>query len=401
MKNRFHIIPFLVFASLIAASPTVHARAADRLKKLEERIERVEEKQQDMEIGFDQRKGRVKTFIADRVTLGGFFESGIIGIFGPGTDPQASASQHVLGLNLTAELTDRFRFVNQTIVISSFPLQNPHNNPAHGFAGFPTKRDFGSFTFAAFVTQGYMEYARSDLFKIQAGLGYVPFGTAFQQREPVLFLRRSGPQFLTTSDIAGNVGVSSPVWTGLHFLGETVVGGHHFGYNAYSITPLSDTGMVGGGSRVWWSLPDRRLTFGVSQQVADRGPDTHFSWGGDAKLSLRRFGLITEYARQFLNGQDVSAFYAEPYVNFFNDRFAVFVDADYLNFPKGVTSRGGVSVADPYEKWIYGGGVNYLPIPTIRTRLTFLAHDYVGATAVVAGQDRDYYALELSMGVAF
>jgi hypothetical protein len=398
---KFKITPFLALAGMLVSSPLFSARAADRLKKLEERLDRVEEKQQDMEVSFDQRKGRVKTFIADRVTLGGFFESGITGIFGPDTDTQASANNHVLGLNLTAELTDRFRFVNQTIVISSFTLQNPHNNPVHGFAGFPTKRDFGPFTFAAFVTQGYMEYVHSDLFKIQAGLGYVPFGTAFQQREPVLFLRRSGPQFLTTSDIAGNVGVSSAVWTGLHFSGETRVAEHHVGYNAYSITPLSDTGMVGGGSRFWWSTPDHMLTLGVSQQAADRGSDTYFSWGGDAKLSFHRFGLLTEYARQFLNGQDVSAFYAEPYVNFFEDRFVVFAEGDYLNFPKGVTSRGGVNVADPYEKWIYGGGINYLPIQAIRTRLTFLVHDYVGATATVAGQNRDYYALELSMGVAF
>lgn len=373
---------------------------AESLKDIEKRLDRIEAEQNQMKVRSEEGKGKVQTFISEKMTFGGFFETGVKGLFGPDTDTQVSADSHVLGLNITADLSERFRFVNQSLIGLTFPFVNPHNNPSHAIAGLATKREFSSVFFGALIAQGYLEYNLSDAFKIQTGLGYVPFGYAYQQREPVLFLRRSGPLMIRTGD-ANGLGVAYPLWSGLHILGSLALGSGHWGYDAYSFTPTTDVKTMGGGARLWWTPPGDRLTIGTSAQIGERGTDTYYALGADARLEFERFGVKAEYGRNMPQGGDPWSFYVEPYVDFFDDRLVLFAMADYIDNTVGVTARGATSVADPFKKWEYGGGLNWLPIPAVRLRFTFTSHDYVGATAVIAGQDRDYYQGDFSTGIAF
>ena len=92
------------------------------------------------------------------------------------------------------------------------PLQNEHNDPRAASLHLPSRREFGPYAYGSILTQGYLEYDLTDSVHAQTGMGYVPFGVAFQQREPVLFIRRGGPQVLRMTNLV------SPLWSGVRFL---------------------------------------------------------------------------------------------------------------------------------------------------------------------------------------
>lgn len=393
-----HTQRLLFILCFLIASPSLHA---DKFHDLEKRIKKLEKRQAELTAKVGGNRGRLRSFIAEDLSLGGFFESNLKIIAGPDTDTQVSAQSHTIGINLSAELADKVRFVNQDLIGISFPLQNEHNNPSHGFATLPTKRTFGTLGFGAILAQGYVEYAPWDSFKIQGGLGYVPFGIAFQEREPVLFLRRGGPQMIRNSSING-VTIAAPLWTGLHFLGrfDSFKKGH-WGYDFYTVTPPSDPKILGGGGRFWWMAPEDLVTLGTSFQIADRGSDTYQALGTDLSIDLGRFGANFEYARNFSSAKDPWSFYFQPYLELLEGSIILHADVDYLDNAVGATSLGSVSVADPYQKWEYGGGINWLPWSSVRTRLLFLMNDYIGSTALIAGQNRDYFTTEFSLGISF
>gem|GEM_PF-782163 len=397
-RKNMRMQRLLFILCLLIISPSLHA---DRFRDLEKRIKKLEKRQAELTAKVGGKRGRLRSFIAEDLSLGGFFESNLKIITGPDTDTQVSAQSQMVGINLSAELTDKVRFVNQDLISLSFPLQNEHNNPSHGIASLPTKRTFGALSFGATLAQGYVEYAPWDSFKIQGGMGYVPFGIAFQEREPVLFLRRGGPQMIRSSSVDG-VTIAAPFWTGVHFLGrfDSFEKGH-WGYDFYTATPQSDPKMLGGGGRFWWMAPQDIVTLGTSFQIANRGPDTYQALGTDLAVDLGRFGANFEYARNFSSAKDPWSFYLQPYFELLEGSIILHADVDYLNNTVGVTSLGSLSVADPYQKWEYGGGVNWLPLASVRMRLLFLMNDYVGSTAFIAGQNRNYFTTEFSVGLSF
>jgi hypothetical protein len=268
-------------------------------------------------------------------------------------------------------------------------MQNPHNNPGNT----QSHRQFGTFAFGAIPAQAYAEYSVSSAFIVQTGLGYVPFGHALQQREPFLFIRRGGPQ------LAGSVGIASPLWMGVHIQGVFSRDESHLGYNLYTFTPPANTKTLGGGGRLWWS-PNEKMTFGLSSQTGKLTNDAYTSHGADVVFQSGSSGVKLEYGRsQLASGASAPvSYYIEPFYGF-GGAWVVYGVADYLDNPTNVMTAA--SVPDPYQKWVLGGGVNWLPVSNARFRLGLLSHDYVGDTATINGQSRKYYNLDLSCGVAF
>ena len=169
-----HIL--LIFLSLILTSPLALSQSEDRLEALTKRIEELERQQEELVIQSQTRGNQVNSFLRDSFTLGGFFEAGVTGIEGEDTDLQILNSSNILGFNLAADFSPQLHFASQFITGLASPLRNPHNNPG----AEPDQRRFGDPIFGAILTQGYVEYTYSPQFKIQAGLGYVPFGQALQ-----------------------------------------------------------------------------------------------------------------------------------------------------------------------------------------------------------------------------
>lgn len=364
---------------------------------IEKRIFELEQKQAEFNQWYTEfyllGKGRVSPFLYEKISFGGYFETAITHAGGRDTLSQTSAHKNALGLNIAAEFSDKIHFVTQFLTGLTFVFQNPHNNPNLT----PAQRQYGAINFDASVAQGYLEYRKSDSMIIQSGLGYVPFGYSFQQRDPVLFKRRGAPQMVSASD-AITVGVASPLWSGIHLLGSFAQKSARVGYNLYSFSPFPNAKTLGGGTRLWWS-DSQHIKAGLSLQSGEQANSSYYSFGVDIDYRAKDTGVMLEYARNSPSGglPAITSYYAEPYYVWAEGVWLVYAAIDYLNNP----TRTVGAVADGFERWQLGGGVNWLPVPSARVRFGVLQHDYIGTASMINGQERDYYTLDFSVATAF
>lgn len=367
-----------------------------RMRDIEQRMAELEKQNAEFQAQWLEGRGQAKSFFNNPIFIGGFFESAVTSIDGPNTESQTSANSHILGLNIAASLAEQFRFVTQVLTGLSYSLQNPHNNPNLT----PSRRQYSGVNFGAIVAQAYVEYHRQPALRVQGGLGYAPFGHAFQQRELVLFKRRSGPQMINSSS-SSSVGIAFPLWMGVHVFGAFPLKSQDWGYNVYTFSPFNNPKTLGLGSRLWLRS-NTGTTVGLSGQEGKDGDENFTSHGLDINTKMGRYGLTGEYAQHTVTGQsDSDSYYVEPFMTFHDDSFLIFAVFDYLNNSSYTSVRSGTSIQDPYKRWNFGGGVNWLPTPYVRLRLTGLLHRYQGDTAEIAGQKRDYQSLDLSAGITF
>lgn len=338
-------------------------------------------------------KGRMTPFLNEKIFFGGFFETGILHLAGEDMLTQTSANSNALGINLAAEFTERVHFVSQLISVFSYNLDNPNNNPSLT----PSQREFRFPQFLTLVAQGYLELRDSEMFILQTGLGYVPFGRSLQQREPALFKRRGGPQITATLNDS-TVGIAFPLWMGIHLQGSTIKGGDRIGYNLYSFSPSVNAKTMGAGGRLWLHNA-KSLTYGISYQSGKQAVASYSAVGVDVNFSSSKYGFVAEYAQNSTSGvnSQASTYYVEPYYVLKAGEWVLYGVADYLSD----RNRAVGGVPDPFERWQFGGGINWLPVANSRYRLGFLKHDYVGDTDSLAVQQRDYLSVDLSAGIAF
>lgn len=399
MKNIISITA--VFSVLFAAgalrAQNSQAAQNEKIKIMEERLYELEQQQRAMERWYSeyyvQSQGRVAPFLGEKISFGGYLETAMTHLSGPQMPTQFTVNSNTLGLNIAAEFNEKVRFVSQFLTALGYSLQNAHNNPALT----PSQRQYGTVVASSLVAQGYVEFVESEMLSTQIGVGYVPFGYAFQQREPVLFRRRGGPQLLSASG-STDVGIAFPLWTGIHIHGILPVMDIRTGYNLYTFSPSTKPRTMGVGGRLWWSL-NENITTGISLQSGEQVAESYMSYGADVNVKWQRFGVTAEYAQNAIAGskEDVVSYYLEPYYTFNEGKFLIYAVGDYVDAPNRMVG----AVADPYEQWRYGLGVNWLPLPNTRLRLGVLNHEYVGATASIGGQERRYTSIEFSTGIAF
>jgi hypothetical protein len=382
----------LTFASTASAQDPsdVQSRLNDLQKKQDEMFNQLESEQR-----------KVQTFFDDRLYLGGFFESALTGIWGGETTTQFSVTPQSFALNLAADFNDSLRFNSQVLITLTNTLQNPDNDSNAPSVGLSATRQFGNTTTLSSISQAYIEYGSTPEFTLQAGRGYVPFGIAFQLRDLVLFRRRGGPQMINTNS-PENIVTAAGSWSGVHFGGTSRLKERQWGYDLYSLTPATDPATLGGGARVWTDAISP-FTIGFSTQVAKRHGFTYEAIGADLKVRVGRAGADAEYVANYTaSGIGVSrSYYVEPYCTFFNDKWLIYGVADYLGNPLGQTISSAVILSDPFEKWEFGGGINWLPYTFTRFRVGLLYNDYEGSTAEGGGINRNYLSLDLSAGVEF
>ncbi len=377
---------WLILLSL-ALSGTSFAQNTAQMEALTKRIEQLEKQQEDLILSQGLENNRVSSFLKDNLSLGGFFESGFTTFDGPDTRFQSMYSGSTMGLNLSAEFSDKLRFVNQTITLLQYPLLNPHNNPALT----PNSRTYGDPIFLATVTIGYLEMPLSENLVLQTGIGYVPFGYAAQQRETVLFIRRGGPQVLRSANLI------QPLWGGVHLSGTFRP--TNSGFNLYTMNPLDDSNTSGIGGRLWANSADDIFRFGVSTQIMKFGGHTSEIVGADAVYSSERFLVTSEYVNHMTGeGPNPWTAYIEPAIKLHDGEILLFVFSDYANDPLvEVTAK----TYDPMIRWENGLGINWLPTSNTRFRATAAREEYLGSKSTIAGKNRDWWYFDLSAGVAF
>lgn len=337
----------------------------------------------------------VHSFLYTNLMIGGFFETALVGLAQHDQSFQAAASSNILGVNLSGEFSDSLRFVSQVLTGLELPIQNEHNDPRGVSVGLPLRREFRDYRLATLITQGYLQWNKRDSFVIEGGLGYAPFGYTFQLLELVLFVRRRGPQLLRTTQFI------HPLWQGVHVHGTSIYDQGRLTYNVYSFSPATDAKMLGIGTRLGWSTRDDRIRMGISSQTARRGGSTYVIVGPDFRYQGRRFRLTSELAKGFGSLPQAWSFYVRPEIHLFHQSVLLYVFGDYAENPNNRTGSVTTGIPDPYKKWEYGTGINWLPTSFTRLRLGVVYNDYVGMTETRNGTERDHWLFDLSGGVAF
>jgi hypothetical protein len=387
----------LVALIFIFSSWSLLAATDKEYEELKKRIEDLETQQEQLLMSAAEPKNSVGSFLNDQLTFGGFFDGGYDFITGPDTDTQSTNNSNALGLNLSADLGNKYRFVTQLVNILSVPLLNQHNDPRGSAVGLPDERHHETYTTLSVLTQGYLEYNFSKMFNLQGGLGYVPFGYALQLREPVIYVRRNGPQL-----VREGANLVSPLWSGFHLYGSKSVGKKEFGYNVYTFTPSRKAHFVGLGARSWMAALDEKFIGGISAQIGRNEDETFKTVGADARFDFHPIQLRTEFSE--LINKDIDntwSMYVEPGYWIYHEEVLLYVFGDYLYGANNETGFGSSALADPIQKWEYGAGVNWLPTSFTRLRLGFTFNDYIGSNANPQGQNRDYFGLDISAGIAF
>jgi len=379
---------------------------ADRLSLLENKFLELESAQKDLALKQQEvvvlpsdQSGPIHSFFKDELFIGGFFETGYEMIVGPNTPFQAAEVESLLGLNISATFSDQLRLSSQFLTGLNIHIAHEHYDPLTSNIGFSNQRIMSGYVYGALIPQGYLEYRMSDHFLIQGGMGYVPFGYSYQQREPVLFERRGGPQMIRTNPLV------NPLWAGVNFQGiyALEITGGNWGYNLYSFSPVEDPQYPGVGGRIWWARKNEDFKFGMSTQVGKLGVVTSEALGADLQMKMKPFMVTSEFVHTFVHSDDDPwSIYIEPSMMIVREIVLLYVFADYADSPLNQAVFGNKSgTTNPYKKWEYGVGVNWLPTSYVRLRLGLTYNDYVGGSMQASGQDRNYVSADVSAGVTF
>jgi hypothetical protein len=124
--------------------------------------------------------------------------------------------------------------------------------------------------------------------------------------------------------------------------------------------------------------------------------------GADARFDFHPFQIRTEFAELISKEVENSwSAYVEPGFWIYDEEVLWYVFGDYFFGANNETGFGAVKLPDPILKWEYGTGLNWLPTSFTRLRLGFTYYDYVGNQSVKQGQNRDFFGVDISAGVAF
>lgn len=376
---------------LLVLSCTAFAATQSESEDLKRRIEILEKQQEELLLSSQEPKSSVGSFINDNLTLGGFYDGGLNFITGPDTDTQATNNSNNLGIILSADFGNRFHFHSQFSNLLEVPLVNEHNDPN----GQPDKREYNRYNSLAVVSQSYIQYFVNRKFIVQGGMGFAPFGYALQLRQPTSFVRALGPQIVRNRELV------SRLWSGVHIHGSDDIHGKTFGYNVYTHTHTNYAKYIGLGGRVWAAGFDEKLTAGISSQIFRNQFEMIELVGTDLRLNFHPYQLRTEFAQYIARHADTWTAYVEPGYFIYEEDVLLYVFGDYYFGANHETVSGALRQPDPYQKWEYGFGVNWLPISYLRLRAGITFGDYVGHRAIKQGQNRDFTALNLSAGVEF
>lgn len=359
-----------------------------KIEQIEGRLEEVEQHQVE-EI---TRKGQVSAFHSEKIKFGGFIDALFNGRFGYSTPTEGAFDSEVV-LQVAADVTEKLRAVTATFVDFRTNFINQHS---------PFRTNNGvSVVVEPKILFG--EYRFKDWLILKAGRFTAPFGIINQEFFSPQLLKHDLPQ------IVRGFTVFDTLPSGVQLYGTYPIKDSKIGYNAYAASLSSNTTDVGGGGRLFYSLPNDLITVGVSSQSGERGSQLFSALGSDLKLNWRNFVLRSEYLWSFIDSSnDQNGFYVQPALKFLKDKLILFGQVDYLNDTLGIFQLSDhdrnpltPSIADPFKKFEYSLGLNYLPWPFLRNRLEFTWNNYIGSRRRLSGSNRDYFGIQASSTLSF
>ena len=354
-----------------SSGPVTSRNVAGRLERVEESLSYVEETVFQLD---DRTNGRTvaNTFDASKLNIGGFINTAFTYVDGEGGSAKAFNRQN-FEILMRADLDDQWSaffaggFLREGNIV--FTDTQRRKNP-----------DFGIDNKNPEII-AWMNYKHNDQFNLRLGRIITPHGIVNIEHFPSVLLDQEQPQFLRP--FSGDT-IFPNFTTGLEAHGDFFYGNDTLNYRAYVSTAQDDPEELLYGGRLAYTLGDYGLTFGVNGLIGTRNEDNPVGEDSDYEMIgadiLYDKGPIlwkTElYSTSEDAGDDRFAFYTQPAWRF-NDKWIAFYRYDYLDDglnvgkePGSTSVPGKLNVAGDKETIEHMVGLNFLPKPTVRLRLT-------------------------------
>lgn len=332
--------------------------------ELEERLNDVE----DLVYDLDERTGGqtlVNAFDAVNFDIGGFINTAYTYVDGEDGEAKAFNRQN-FEILIRADLNEQW----SAFFAGGFLREG---DVTFTDAGARTSPDF---TIGNATPQiiGWFNYKHNDAFNLRLGRQITPHGIINIEHFPATLLDQEQPQFLRP--FSGET-IFPNFTTGLQAHGNFFVNdGDTLTYSAYLATAQSSPEEHLYGGRLAYNINDWGVTIGGNLLVGtrDEGTDSDYSViGADLLIDKGPILWKTEiYQTDEDFGPDRFAFYTQPAVRF-NSKWTGFYRYDFLDDGVAGQTTGFFDDGDTTEHVV---GVNFLPIPSVRMRLTATQREF-------------------------
>ena len=338
---------------------TVNGSVANRLNQVEETLKYVEETVYEID---DRTNGRgvANVFDAERLNIGGFFNTAFTYVDGEDGSAKAFNRQNFelliradLDENWSAFFAGGFLREGDIQFTDSQQRRQPdfelgNNNPQ---------------------IIGWFNYKHNDQFNVRLGRLITPHGIINIEHFPATLLDQEQPQFLRP--FRGDT-IFPNFSTGVETHGRYFFGQDILSYSAYVATSQGSPEELLYGGRVAYQFSDYGVTVGLNGLTGTRdegAPESDYNMiGADLLIDKGPILWKTEiYATDEQEGHGRFAFYTQPAYRF-TDKWIGFYRYDVLNDGANAVDDG--STADDNESIEHVIGLNYLPKPNVRLRLT-------------------------------
>lgn len=366
-----------------AAGPSSNIELEERLNEIEETVYDLDEK-----VGSET---IANAFDASNLDIGGFINTTFTYV--DGEDGSASAfNRQNFELLIRADLSEQW----SAFFAGGFLREGnvSFDDDGDGVLNEAGERRNPEFAIASGVGPGgtvtpeiiaWLNYKHNDAFNIQLGRQITPHGIINIEHFPATLLDQEQPLFLRPF---GGQTIFPNFNTGIQAHGKFFHGDNTLGYNVYAGAAQSaiEEEIIGG--RLQYDLGNYGVTVGLNAATGSRNETGNGDYdlvGADLLIDK---GPILWKNEIFATSEDTGpgrlGFYTQPAYRF-NDKWIGFYRYDYLDDGANGTAAVPDNAGDVTEHMV---GLNYLPDPNVRLRLTGVRREY-GSTGTIQEADAD------------
>lgn len=220
----------------------------------------------------------------------------------------------------------------------------------------------------------WVNYKHSDALNLKLGRMITPHGIINQEHFPATLLDQEQPLFLRPF---GGQTIFPNFTTGLQAHGQFFNGDDTLAYNLYSAAAQGAPEELIHGGRLAYTFGDWGTTIGVNAATGSRseaaGTGDYDLFGADLLIDKGSILWKNEiFATNEENAPGRLGFYTQPAYEI-NDQWTAFYRYDFLDDGANGTAAVPDNLGNVTEHML---GVNFLPIPNVRTRLTATRREY-------------------------
>lgn len=378
--------------SAASIAPAAGSSSAD----LEERLAEIE----DVVYDLDEKVGSetiANAFDASNLDIGGFINTAYTYVDGESGSAGAFNRQN-FELLIRADLSDDW----SAFFAGGFLREGnvSFDDDRDGILNEAGERNNPDFAIASGVPGGtvtpeiiaWANYKHNDALNIQLGRQITPHGIINIEHFPATLLDQEQPLFLRPF---GGQTIFPNFNTGVQAHGSFFQGDNTLSYNAYAGAAQSAIEETIYGGRLEYDFGKQGVTVGLNAAQGARSEtvDSDYTLVG-ADLLIDK-GPILWKNEIFATDEDDApgrlGFYTQPAYRF-NDKWIGFYRYDFLDDGANGTTAVPDNAGNVSEHMV---GLNYLPVPNVRTRLTATRRDY-GSSGPIGSADADIYQFSLT-----